>query len=423
MNLSVGRLYIKLPKPLRIFWLVNIALTGLCVAIMHRERQLHRQEPYTSPFIPFHHFIDLVCFISRFQHVHRLDFFSEATSFGQRFMYPAPVALLYESFYASGWHLVRLFFLGTMIPVLALGVILGREMVRRGIGPGTTLLFLSSAAFFSYPFWFEYLLGNMEICIFLIVAFGIVAFLRQHFVLAATLIGVAASMKIFPFVYFALFLSRRKYKELALGVFAAAVTTLASLWLVCPSLPIAYRGVRSGLAAFQRLYILQFLPVETGFDHSIFGFIKLIFFHFYRATTIPSHLLTGYLAFASVTGLALYFFRIRFLPLLNQVLCLSIASILLPPTSHDYTLLHLYVPWGLMVLFAIDQARANRSMDRLMSVFICFAILMSAESELIYEMKGHSGQLKAIVLVVLLYIGLKYPFGPVETQIRVPADA
>jgi hypothetical protein len=374
-------------------------------------------------------------------------------------MYPAPVALLYESFYASGWP-VRFFFLVTMISVLALAVLLGREMVRRGVDPGTILFFLSSAAVCSYPFWFEYLLGNMEICIFLIVAFGILAFLRGHFVMSATLIGIAASMKIFPFVYFALFLSRRKYRELALGIFATAVTTVASLWLMCPSLQIAFRGVRSGLAAFQHMYILQFLPIETGFDHSIFGFIKSLFFHLHGTTTMPSYLLglrphdfvslrfvvshpfarkkakgwgtemvqeqavtdlALYLAFASVTGLALYFFRIRFLPLLNQVLCLSIASILLSPTSHDYTLLHLYVPWGLMVLFAIDQARTNRSMDRLMTVFICFAILMSAESELIYQARGHSGQLKAIVLVALLYVGLKYPFGPAGDPNHCPA--
>jgi hypothetical protein len=222
----------------------------------------------------------------------------------------------------------------------------------------------------------------MEICIFLIVAFGILAFLRRHFVLSATLIGVAASMKIFPFVYFALFLSRRKYKELALGVLAYAVTTLASMWLVCPSLPIAYRGVRSGLSAFQYLYILPYLPVETGFDHSIFGFFKALIDFFYGPKMMTPHLLKGYLVFASVAGLALYFFRIRFVPILNQVLCLCIASLLLPPTSHDYTLLHLYVPWGLMVLYAIDQARANRSMDKLRSVFVCFAILMSAQSEI-----------------------------------------
>jgi hypothetical protein len=131
---------------------------------------------------------------------------------------------------------------------------------------------------------------------------------------------------------------------------------------------------------------------------------------------VPVSLLNGYLAVAAALGLALYILRIRFLPILNQILCLCIASILLPPTSYDYTLIHLYVPWGLMVLYAIDLAKAKRSPQGLYSVFVCFAILMSAESELIYKAPGnanphgYSGQLKAITLVVLLVIGLIRPF-------------
>ena len=407
---------VTLPRPLRAFWILNVLLTGTCAAIMATNRfLLHKAPPYTSPFIHFYHWIDLLLFVPRFQHFHQLDFFSEAPSFSWRFMYPAPVALLYEGFYFSHWHTVWIFFAITGSLVLALGVVLGRQMVRRGVHPWTIVFFLSSAFLFSYPFWFEYLLGNMEICIFLIVAFAIIAFLRGRLILSATLIGVAASMKLFPFVYLALFLSRRRYKAFAWGIATAIITNIVSLWLVCPSLPIAYRGIRAGLAAFQRHYMLSYLPIETSFDHSIFGLIKALGHHFY-GWTMPVSLLYGYLAVAAAVGLALYVFRIRFLPILNQILCLCIASILLPPTSHDYTLLHLYVPWGLMALYTIDQAKANRTVRGLYSAFVCFAILLSAESELIYQAPDrvspheYSGQLKAITLVVLLLIGLNRPF-------------
>jgi hypothetical protein len=111
VNLKSGTSSVKLPKPLRIFWFLNIALTGLCVVIMRGEKYiLHRKFPYTTPFIFFQHWVDLLCFIPRFRHIHHLDFFSEASSCSFRFMYPAPVALLYESFYVTGWHPVRLFF-------------------------------------------------------------------------------------------------------------------------------------------------------------------------------------------------------------------------------------------------------------------------------------------------------------------------
>jgi hypothetical protein len=404
-----------LPKPVRIFWFLNIFLSLSCAAIMAGDKYLlHGRYPYTWPFIPFHGFLDFLCFNFRFQHFHHLDFFSDARVYGLKFMYPAPVALLYEGFYAIHWHSLTIFLLVTGSLVAMLGGMLGRAMVRRGVTRWKTALFLGSVLCVSYPFWFEYLLGNMEICIFLLVAFGLLAFWRGQLAVSATLIGVAASMKIFPFVFLALFLSRRKYREFALGIVVAAVVNVVALWAVCPSLGVSYRGIEAGLAAFRVRYMLRYLPVETGFDHSIFGFVKQVTHHSV-GMIIPGEWLTVYLAFAVVVGLALYFLRIRHLPLLNQILCLCICSILLPPTSHDYTLLHLYVPWGLMVLYAIDEGRAGRRVEGLLAVFVCFAILMSAESELIYH-AGFSGQLKAVTLVVLLVIGLRRPWWlPKET--------
>jgi hypothetical protein len=405
----------KLPLPVRIFLTLSIVLDSLCLAVMEVQKYVfHRGFPYSSQFVSPPRFYDLTSFTARFQHFHQLDFFSQAPSFGEHFLYPAPDALLYEIFYASGWHIIRLFFLIT-IPLLAvLGVMLGREMVRRGVGLGIAALFLSLAALLSYPFWIEYALGNMEIFIFLMVAFGVVAFLHDRLILSAVLIGIAASMKIFPFVYLALFVTRKRYKEVGLGIAVAAIVDLVSLWLLCPSLSVSYHGVKAGLTEFEYRYILQFHAMETGFDHSLFGFMKSLLHHFV-GSILSKRLLTAYMAFASVAGLALYFLRIRFLPILNQILCLCVASILLPPTSHDYTLIHLYVPWGLMVLYAIGEARVGRKTDGLVAAFVCLAILMSAESELVYRSLGHSGQLKAVVLVVLMYIGLKYRFGSTES--------
>ncbi|HEV2619016.1 MAG TPA: glycosyltransferase family 87 protein [Acidobacteriaceae bacterium] len=408
-----------LPKPLRVFLALSVALNGLCVAIMEGQKHLlHRGFPYSFPFLSAPGFVDLLVFRPRFQHIHQLDFFAGAPNVSDRFLYPAPDTFLYAFFYMGGRHVIALFLVVTMTLLLALAVTLGRQMVRRGVASRMTFVFLSSSALLSYPLWFEYGLGNMEICIFVIVAFGIIAFLRNKPAWSATLIGLAAALKIFPFVYMALLFTRRKYKELALGIAVIAIAELAALWFLGPSLSIAYHGVRSGAAYFQQWYVRQLHPVEIGFDHSLFGLIKAVAYYFI-GWIMPERLVRVYLAFVSIAGLALYFLRIRFLPVLNQVLCLTIASILFPPVSHDYTLLHLYVPWALFVLYALDQARATGTTDkRILPVFLCFAVLLSAESELVYKGLGHSGQLKAIVLMVLLYIGLKYPFAPAEKQFR-----
>ena len=74
---------------------------------------------------------------------------------------------------------------------------------------------------------------------------------------------------------------------------------------------------------------------------------------------------------------ASHFLRIRHLPVINQVLCLCIAFILLPPVSYDYTLLHLYVPWGLLVMFAQEQQILRREVPGLTAAFVCLGILMA----------------------------------------------
>jgi hypothetical protein len=398
-----------LPKTLRVFWGLSVLLSVLCVGVMGANHFLfHRGFPYTWPFIPFYRCVDFWCFQVRFTHFHRLDVFSTSPAFSFRYMYPAPMGLLYEGFYLTGRHSLIVFLAVTGAAVLSSAVGLGKAMVRRGAASLAVSCFLASALVLSYPLWFEYLLGNMEICVFFLVLVAVIAFLRDQFVLAAVLLGFAISLKIFPFVYLGLLFSRKKYRECVLAIGVAIVANVASLWLMCPSLPVAYRGVQQGLAAFRNQYMLTFLPVETGFDHSLFGLLKRLLNHWF-GSKMPASMLTLYLALACVAGVVLYFGWIRKLPLLNQIAALTVASILLPPTSHDYTLLYLYIPWGMLVLYALDLAMPGRRAQGLLAAFVCFAVLLSAESELIHR-SGYSGQLKAFTLVVLMIVAVKHPW-------------
>ena len=404
---NLRRITAELPKPVRIFWALNVFLSLSCLAIMLCDKYLlHGSYPYTFPTLPFDNFDDFVCFDDRFKHFHNEMFFSPR--FGVPFAYPAPMTLFYKVFDLRPHHHLSIFLLVNGAGVLWLAYALGHAMIGRGLRARTTWLLLFSTLCVSYPLWFELVLANLEICVFLVVGAGMIAFLKERFYLAASIFAVAASMKIFPFVYLALLMARKKYRELAFGIAVVPVLNLVALWALCPSIGVAYRGLAAGFDSFRIHYALAFRPMETGFDHSLFGFIKRVaaLFHVYA---MPPRVLTAYLIATSVFGLALYFVRIRKLPFLNQALCLCIVSILLPPTSHDYTLLHLYIPWGLVVLCAIDRWKAGHSVDGLKWVFACFAILFSAESELIFH-SGFSGQFKAVTLVLLLVIALKHPW-------------
>jgi hypothetical protein len=295
------------------------------------------------------------------------------------------------------------------------GLLLGRALWRCGVPFLIDLLFITVCLFLSFPLWFEVKQANIEICVWVIVACGVFTFLRDRSFAAAVCFGIAGSMKFFPFVYLGLLLSKKKYREIVFSGAIAVFSTVASLWLVGGrDIVNTWRQIESGLAEFRTVYMLHFRQTEIGFDHSLFSIYKW-FWHRHHGSEIAPHILRLYLAVAAVSGIALYFRRIRHLPVINQILCLCIASILLPPVSYEYTLLHLYVPFALLALLAQEKWNSREPIPGINAAILCFAILLSPLSELIHNSERFGGQLKAIVLVVLMYIGLKYPFGSPET--------
>jgi hypothetical protein len=155
---------------------------------------------------------------------------------------------------------------------------------------------------------------------------------------------------------------------------------------------------------------LQWDWVLINFDHSLFGVYKQLAHLLGYSNLRSAHQLSVYTGLVAISGVALYFLRIRRLPLMNQLLSLCVTSILLPPMSNDYTLLYLYLPWGLLALSAIQEARTGRTRPGLLAAFVCFGLLFSPESEIIIRHATVAGQFKALTLLVLLYISLRYPF-------------
>jgi hypothetical protein len=87
---------------------------------------------------------------------------------------------------------------------------------------------------------------------------------------------------------------------------------------------------------------------------------------------------------------------------------LTLAATFLPPSSYDYTLIHIFLPGAMLVLMAIE--RRNEAIDGLNAVALCFAYLMAAETELVWHRTGFAGATKAVVFLVLFYLALRYPF-------------
>ena len=400
----------SIPYSVRLFLLVALGLNVVAVLCETFARyRLGLKWPYGSPLLDERLLVDQSNYYARLPYLHTLAFFSPR--YGPMFGYPAPVAFLYAVFFNLPYRAAT--FIGVVgLIAITLACALAVSLHRRTkLSASSAWLVSLGALLLSYPLAFEIKQGNMEFFIFCFIAAGLWCFLSGHEHWAASLFAVAAAMKIFPFVYLGLFLSRRRFAPLLTAVVVLAVLSVASLYFVSPSLSASLHGISAGLAQVQQIITLRVIP-QTGFDHSAFGCIKLLAHYVkFPDAKLPS-LLRVYLACAALVGVTVYFIWIRKLPVLNQVFCLCVASIFLPPVSFDYTLLHLYVPWAMLVFLA---CRTWAAPPRGMAIaFVCLAILTSIQTEFILRGSVRGGQIKAVVLVILFVVALRNPFKTIE---------
>ena len=414
-----------LPLVLRRFLLASALFTFVCGGTeVFCKLVLHLHFPYTFPIVdPGAITQDLLLHVGTFHHLHQQNFFNQAG-----FFYPASAAVPYALFLLSPAHARLTYYSFCAVVLLVLAIIFGRALNRRGLSYRTSAGFLITSVLLSYPFWFLLKQGNIEIVLFVLLAAGVWAFLRGHGWGAAAAFGIAGSMKLYPFIFLGLPLARRQIArrqtarrqtarrqtarrqvaQIAFGLLVAAAFTVFSLWLEAPSIPYSWRRTNEGIASFHLGYVVGIRP-EQAFDHSLWGFARA-----FLPTHLSLHTMSAssdlYLLVVGVIGLFLYFWRIQHLPATNQVLCLTVAAICFMPVSFDYTLIHLYIPWTLLVLLAVDAASELRYVPGLAPAFLCFTVLCSPQTELIYHAATLEGRVKTVALVALLIVGLRFPF-------------
>ena len=399
----------RLPRVLRGYWLAIACLTALGqIATLFFRNLLHRdQYPFGPTYLPsIYNNLDFTCFADRFRFFHQAGFF--AGYHQQIFNYPAPVALVYEAFYGVFSNPTQRFVQFSAFCYVAAITLFTFALVRRGIRPLTAIAFGVSTLLLSYPAFLAFYLSNMEFAVWLVLAIGILNYVKGNGWAAAICFGVTGSFKYYPIIFLALFLARRQYKQAALGVAVFLLSLIASLWVLGPTIPVAYHGLQHGLEQFRNQYIYDIHPLESSIDHSLFALLKAGLARLILLRFLPK-LLLPYLVFVSLLGIFLYLWRIRHLPILNQVLALTIASVLFPPVSHDYTLLHLYAPWGMLVLLLVDR-RNDQIPSGAAAALACFAVLFTPQNWLIIHHYRLAGQLKALTLIFLLFLTLRFQF-------------
>jgi hypothetical protein len=368
----------------------------------------------TFLFIPSLRYSDFTVYDSRFAVWGQGDRFFSLPGF--KFDYPAPMLLGQLAFYKlSGAPLYT--YLLTVVLFAITGGILATMIVPKD---SRVRLLAGAAAFctavFSYPLFFLLDRANIEGLVWIATSLGLAFFATRRYSRAALLLGLAASMKIFPGVLLLLLLAKKRYRDFVIALASIAAFTWISLWITGPTTLRAAQGIKEGFAFLRQIQIFEYRPSDISFDHSLWAFVKQVCFRALhdvpRVKALLPHIYLAYGLVALALFAALYLTAIRRLPMLNQILVLTSLSILLPYVSFDYTLLHLFVPFTiLLVVLATDCAdgRLRLTKKQLLCLLVPYAVIFTPQSYLVYSVVGYGGQVKTLALCALIGAAIKIP--------------
>lgn len=109
-----------------------------------------------------------------------------------------------------------------------------------------------------------------------------------------------------------------------------------------------------------------------------------------------------------IAGVGLLLIVFYEMPILNQLAALGVAVTLFPLNSGDYTLLHLYVPFGALLIFLAREVSSGSATIRYGSMF-AFSILYALLFAPLTFLDIYSGDAKLLLLLALLVVAARSP--------------
>ena len=391
------------PKPIKVFLILSIALTLVSLLFALAARKLGYGLPYSfAYFLPVDMFADYTGFSLKMSLYGTPQFF---TYRGGYFMYPAPMLFLIRFMRALPLthHVLPHFFTVAVLLVGLLSYGLDRVFLKCKLsGAGRTLL-ISTIVLTSYPLVFDLQRANMEIVVFTLSTFGVWMFYKRRPYIAALLLGFAISLKLYPFILLGLFLPVKQYRAFALAWLTAFAILLCSYAAIGPTVLAAFAWNSGDLANFGSFYAGKIGAL--GYDHSLLSLAKFFFAPKHgtmQAWVRPYNLL------AAASCVLLYFARFWRLPIINQILALSLIATLIPPVSYDYTLLNLYVGFILLVILALQGHRRGVAIPHLLTYMILFAIIFTPESFCIWKGAAAGAQVRCLAMLIMLVLSITF---------------
>ncbi len=412
----------------RVLWLYSLLVIALTIAawgiyLVARNRT----SSYRPLFRSSDRHQDLMNYRDKIAHLH--DGAAALARGLPVFNYPAPTAYILKFFlkvFGDQAPLAYLFFLGLCIAGFALVAwrALGAEKPAR-FAAGVAILV---TACIGEPLIFVADRANLEGVVWALAGAGLCFLMRRKFWSSAVLLGIAAAVKPFPGLFFLIMLRLGRYKETALGVCVSALLFVAALWSLGPNPVGALRDMLPGVSLYKSIMVDNLQQSEEArFEHSLLDEMKaaavLIKVKSIRPSTGANEIGQlmgepgGWRRARQLANLYLPLTVIAFgiivalfykMPILNQVTAVAVAVALLPPSASEYTLLHLYVPFGAFLVFAVREVATGRSQlstTTLASFGTIYALLFSPLTFL----QLYAGSVKMLLLLALLIAAARTP--------------
>lgn len=391
-------------KPIKIYCWLLAGLTAFVWALSwFNGHVLNLEYPYDWPiFDPDWRYTDLTDYYDKIRH---LAAGGPALAKGDPlYNYPAPALFILFFFIRLFPDPVIAYLTFGAVVWVASFVLLHLQLRALHVTSRLTHAALILTCLCSYPLLFTLDRGNLEIVVFAFVLGGFACLLSGSYWPSAIFFALAVCIKPFPMLFFYPLLTRRKYSQIVLsGAIIVGLNVLALHWLG-PTIPVAYASVKLGFARALDEYMLSYREFEIHFDHCFFSCVKQAI-RLYHGWPEPIQM-RKFLPLAYgiyipsmgllVVGCVYYFWR---KPLLNQLFAFTILVITTPPLSTDYTLLDVYLIWGLLLIHLLTDGLPVR---RALTFLVPLAFLMTAQSYMRTEDMGFGGQFKALLLLFLL---------------------
>src|SRR5260370_11932854 len=143
-------------------------------------------------------------------------------------------------------------------------------------------------------------------------------------------------------------------------------------------------------------------------NHSWFLLVKLAAA---IAGTSALKLVKAYYVCGGLLFVAVFFGRLRKMPVANQLLGMSVFMLTLPSISYFHTLVNLYAPLLVLFFVAIRADRAGTRIAGLSTAILLFVPLFASFQLFTFPTYFlYCGVLQAILLLVLFLYAVQYPF-------------